>query len=208
MRVTSSRSSIRRASSSTLRRITASAWRTSGRPEPRASSSRDHGDDGRERVAQFVREQSEELILGRVRRDQFLAQAHIARLVFDEEKNALHVLFRILQAEQIHVHEIGRAGAIDERLLDELERRAEGEDFLDRLGRRDLDLLVGRIASFLFRAAGCQSRRAICAKASFAWRNRRVSGSTRAMPLGMLARILSLKITSRSIRAAASLWRR
>ena len=52
----------------------------------------DHRDDGRKRVAQLVREQGEELVLRRVRRDQLLPQPHVARLVFDEEKNALHVL--------------------------------------------------------------------------------------------------------------------
>ena len=52
----------------------------------------DHRDDRRKRIAQFVREQGQKLIFGRVRRDQFLAQPHVARLVFHQEKHALHGL--------------------------------------------------------------------------------------------------------------------
>ncbi len=104
-------------------------------------------------------EEGEKLIFGRVGRDQFLSQAHVARLVFDQEQHALHVLLRILQAEQIDVHEIGHAGAIDQRLLDKLKGRAEGEHFLDRFRRCDVHLLIGRFAHFLFRRQAAKASR-------------------------------------------------
>ena len=132
MRVTSSRSSISRASSSTFRRITSSAWRTSGESGRARLQFAHHRDDGRERIAQFVREQSEKLILGGVRADQFLAQGHVARFVFHQIKHALDGLLRTLQAQQIHIYEARHAAEILERLFDQLKRRAEREHFFDR----------------------------------------------------------------------------
>ena len=85
--------------------MTSSACRVRGNPGARFQFAH-HGDDRRERIAQFVREQGEKLILGRVRADQFLAQGHVARLVFHQIEHALDGLLRALQPKQIDVNEI------------------------------------------------------------------------------------------------------
>ena len=168
----------------------------------------DHGDDGRERVAQLVREQGEKLVLGGVRADQFLAQSHVARLVFHQIKHALDALIRALEAQEVDVDEVRLAALVGERLLDELEggRRTRAPSRSPRRARSALRRRLRRRR--LCPSADPPKFCAMFAKASFAWRKLRESGSTSAMPLGMLARIFSLKITSRSIRREASRWRR
>ena len=65
----------------------------------------DHRDDGRKRVAQLVREEREKLVLGGVRPDEFLAQSHVARLVFDEIEHALDALLGTLETQKVDVDE-------------------------------------------------------------------------------------------------------
>ena len=98
-----------------------------------------------------MREQGEELVLRRVRADQFLAQGHVARFIFDEIKHALDGFLRSLQPQQVHVHETRHPIAIDKGMLDELIGRAERQHALDRFARCDLHLIVDRfinIAAF------------------------------------------------------------
>src|SRR5262249_36127002 len=110
-----------------------------------------HCNHGSERVPQFVGKQGKELVLGGVGRNQFLPQTNVTGFVFDEEKNPLHRLLRILEAKQVNVDKVGHAGVIDQRLFNELKRRAEGKDLLNRIGRSEIDLLVACLADFFVR---------------------------------------------------------
>ena len=65
----------------------------------------DHHDDGRKGIAQFVGEQSEELIFRSIRRDQFLSHRNIRRLVLDEEQNALDFASQILEPNEVESKE-------------------------------------------------------------------------------------------------------
>ena len=148
-----------------------------------------------------MREQGQKLILRRIRQDQFLAQAHVARLVFHQEEHALHGLLGILQAEQIHVDEIGDARR-DRRAVVRRAERASRRKALSRSPRAARCSPPRRWRrSYPFSGGRFQTAAPFPRKLRSPGRNCRVSGSTSAMPLGILARILSLKMTSRSIRA-------
>ena len=92
-----------------------------------------------------MRKQSQELVLRSVRRNQLLPLPDIVRFIFHEIKNALNRLLRILQTQEIDIHEVRGAVTILQRLFDQLKRRTEGKDFIDRLRRRDFHVGVGRV---------------------------------------------------------------
>ena len=106
-----------------------------------------------------MREKGKELILRRIGRDQLLPLTDVAGLVFDQKEHALYFLFRVLKAEEIDVHEIGNAGVVEERLLDQLKGRSERKHFLDRSGRCDPDLGEGCFPDLFFRRQISQAPR-------------------------------------------------
>src|SRR6476660_1814052 len=88
MRVTSSRSSISRASSSTLRRTTSSASLTGSESGISASSSPTMAITGASGL-RSSRQEGQDLVLGGICANQLLTQCDVARLVFYQIKDAL-----------------------------------------------------------------------------------------------------------------------
>jgi hypothetical protein len=136
---------MRRASSSTLRRITSSAAADFRRIPGAGFQFPDHRDDWGEWIAQLVGKKGQKLVLRRVRPNQFLPQRHVAGLVFDEIKDALDRLLRGLETQQVYVHETRHSSTIEEGVFDELIRRSKPEDPLNRFARRDLHLVIGHL---------------------------------------------------------------
>ena len=98
MRVRSSRSSISRASSSTLRRIIGELAAQLGGQRGRCLQARDHGQDRRQRRAQLVAQGGEEAVLGFARRQDPLAPLLLGQIGHHQAKDALFVSHRELKA--------------------------------------------------------------------------------------------------------------
>ena len=133
---------------------------------PQLGRSRSHGfqfsnhrDDGRQGVAQFVREQREKLIFRGVGVDELVAQSDVASFIFHEIEHALNRLVRGLQAQKGDVDEVNHAAFVLESLLDQLKWRSERENALNCIGRRDLHIIVGCLGDF---ATVGQTAKALC----------------------------------------------
>src|ERR1700730_4959960 len=71
-----------------------------------------------------------------------MTQRYVARLVLDEIEHALDRLIGGLQAQQRHIDALSHAALVLKRLLDQLKWRAKRKNALDRIRRRDFDVVV------------------------------------------------------------------